>query len=166
MQMNNRDMAATLFNIATILRERQDNPYRIRAYERGARALMAYREDARAVLSQGNACLRRRPGVLGDKLQRKLRELATAGHMEFYDELCETLPAPVAALMQVPGIGPKTAAHVHDALGIDTPQQMVTAARTGQLQSVWGFGEKRTGVIAQLSLFDEALPDTAQPRAA
>lgn len=48
--MNNRDMAATLFNIATLLRDRQDNPYRIRAYENGARALMGRQEDAVATL--------------------------------------------------------------------------------------------------------------------
>ena len=49
--MNNRDMAATLFNIATLLRDRQDNPFRIRAYENGARALMGWRSDLAAALT-------------------------------------------------------------------------------------------------------------------
>ena len=50
-RVTNRDMAAMLFNIATLLRDRQDSPYRIRAYERGARALLARRDqiaDARS----------------------------------------------------------------------------------------------------------------------
>ena len=38
-RVTSRDIAATLFNIAALLRGRQDSPYRIRAYERGARVL-------------------------------------------------------------------------------------------------------------------------------
>ncbi len=68
--MNNRDLAATLFNIATLLRDRQDNPYRIRAYERGARALMGRRDDAVATLREVDKTLPHRKGVLGERLQR------------------------------------------------------------------------------------------------
>ena len=49
--MNNRDMAATLFNIATLLRDRQDNPFRIQAYENGARAGMSRSSDLAAALT-------------------------------------------------------------------------------------------------------------------
>ena len=38
-RVTSRDIAATLFNIAALLRGRQDSPCRIRAYERGARVL-------------------------------------------------------------------------------------------------------------------------------
>ena len=56
-QMNNRDMAATLFNIATLLWDRQDNPFRIRACENGARALMGRRSDLAAALRQQDTLL-------------------------------------------------------------------------------------------------------------
>lgn len=154
--MNNREMAAILFNIATLLKEREDNPYRIRAYERGARALMGRRDNVARTLTHDGETLRRRKGVLGDKVQCKLRELATSGHMSFFDELCETLSPEVTALMRVPGVGPKTARQVHQALGVETPAQMVSAARDGRLETVWGFGPRRTAQVAQLSLFDDA----------
>ena len=63
--MTNRDLAATLFNIATLLRDQQDNPYRIRAYENGARALMGWRDDAVATLREEDKFLRHRKGVSG-----------------------------------------------------------------------------------------------------
>ena len=48
---------ATLFNIATLLRDRQDNPFRIRSYENGARALMGRRSDLAAALRQQDTLL-------------------------------------------------------------------------------------------------------------
>ena len=153
--MTNRELAATLFNIATILREREDNPYRIRAYENAARALMGRRDNVAGILTQPGQTLRRRKGVLGDKVQAKLRQLAAEGHMPFFDDLCADLPPHIAALMQAPGMGPKTARQVYEALGVRTPDELRRAARDGRLASVWGFGAKRTAQVAQMSLFDE-----------
>ena len=64
--------------------------------------------------------------------------------------------------MRVPGVGPRLAERLHDTLGISTPEQLVEAARLGRLQRVWGFGPKREGQFAQLSLFDDS--DFAPPQ--
>ena len=42
--MTNREIAAVLFNISTILSMQNGNPYRIRAYRRAARNLLRIRE--------------------------------------------------------------------------------------------------------------------------
>lgn len=164
--MTNRELAATLFNIATILREREDNPYRIRAYENAARALMGRRDNVAYTLSQPHETLRRRKGILGDKVQAKLRQLTTEGRMPFFDDLCADLPPHIAALMQVPGMGPKTARIVHQTLGVRTAEDLQRAARDGRLASVWGFGPKRTAQAAQLSLFDDSASASEGRRAA
>jgi DNA polymerase (family 10) len=166
-KMTNREMAAMLFNIATLLRDRDDNPYRIRAYERGARALLRSRANAAAILGgpNENARMAHRKWELGEHLQIKLRELATCGEMQYFHELCEDLPPYMEALMEIPGVGPRTAQHLHEALGAEKADDVVRAARTGKLESVWGFGKKRTSQIAQLSLFDdEALQSTENER--
>ena len=152
--MTNRDLAATLFNIATLLRDRQDNPYRIRAYERGARALMGRRDDVVAPLQQADKTLPHRRGVLGERLQKKLKELAQTGELAYLAELCEDLPPHVLELMCVPGIGPRTAQRLYETLGIETPEQLFEAAASGRLRRVWGFGAKREQQFTQLSLFD------------
>ena len=157
MHMTNRKMAATLFNIATLLRDREDNPHRVRAYLNGARTLMRRdSDDMVSALRTAEKTLPHPKGVLGEKLQRKLQELVQTGDMAFLDELCADLPPHMGALMRVPGIGPRTAQRLHDSLDISTPEQLIEAARLGRLQSLWGFGPKRQAQFAQLSLFEDS----------
>ena len=101
-RVTNRDMAATLFNIATLLRDRQDSPYRIRAYERGARALLARRDQIADALRAADTALPHRKGVLGERVQRRLKELAETGRVGTLDALCADLPSHVGALMEAP----------------------------------------------------------------
>ena len=148
-------MAATLFNIATLLRDRQDNPYRIRAYENGARALMGRREEMVQALREADKTLPHRKGILGERIQRKLKELAQTGRMDYVSELCADLPPHIGALMSVPGVGPRMADRLHRDLGVATPAALADAARSGRARQVWGVGKKRAGQWAQLSLFGE-----------
>ena len=153
-QLDNKEMAQTLWKIATLLRDKQDNPYRVRAYERGARALMGRRDDAVSVLRDGTESLRRRKGVLGDRLQVKLTELVRTGRMEYFSELCADLPPHIGALMTAPGVGPRLAQRLHEALGVSTAEELREAARTGKAAGVYGVGPKRLSDWGQLSLFE------------
>ena len=153
--LTNKELAQTLFKIATLLRDRQDNPYRVRAYENGARALMGRREDVVAVLRDDTQRLRRRKGVLGDRLQRKLSELARTGRMDYFDALCADLPPHIGGLMAAPGVGPRLAQRLYETLGVETAEQLAAAVRLGRAQRVHGVGPKRTAQWGQLSLFEE-----------
>jgi DNA polymerase (family 10) len=106
--MTNRDLAATLFNIATLLRDRSDNPYRVRAYVNGARALM--RRDSDDLASALKLCeglpphmgaLMRVPGV-GPRLAQRLHD--TLG-ISTPAQLMEA--ARLGRLQAVWGVGPK-----------------------------------------------------------
>ena len=72
----------------------------------------------------------------------------------------------MAALMSVPGVGPRMAQRLHECLGIETPADLAAAARSGCLRSLYGFGPKRTEQLGQLPLFGEPTleTDTADPR--
>jgi DNA polymerase (family 10) len=153
--LTNREMAQTLFKIATLLKDRQDNPYRIQAYENGARALMGRRDDAVAVLRDDTQRLKRRKGVLGERLQSKLSELARTGRMEYFAELCADLPPHIGALMSVPGVGPRLAQRLHETLGVSTTEELAIAVRSGRIEGVYGVGPKRAAQWGQLSLFEE-----------
>lgn len=149
----NRELASVLFNIATLLRDRGENPYRVRAYLRGARSLM--RRDSDPLTQSLKGSVRPLPHpryVLGERLQRRLKELVTTGDLALLEELCEGLPEHIGALMRVPGVGPRLAQRVHDTLGISTPEQFYAAARDGRIQEVWGIGPGRQTQFAQLSL--------------
>ena len=154
-RMTNRDLAATLFNIATLLRDRQDSPYRIRAYERGARALLARRDQIADALRQADKALPHRKGVLGERVQRRLKELAETGRMGTMDALCADLPPHIGALMEAPGVGPRLAERLHRDLGVESAADLARAARSGRARQVWGVGPKREAQWAQPSLFGE-----------
>ena len=138
--VTNKDAAEILFNVATILELAEDNPYRVRAYRRAARLLLANREDRRLRLTDKQEL--DLPG-LGPSLRKKLGELLSTGHMRFYVELCADLPTDVAQLMEIPGVGPKTALRLHEELGLTTASEVYAAALQGKIRTLYGFGEKR-----------------------
>src|SRR5579862_5410174 len=123
--MTNRRIANILFNIATILDLAQDNIYRVRAYRRAARRILALREEAAAILARGEELPL--PGV-GTRVRKKLAELIGSGRLTFYEDLLEDQPAHIRALMAVDGIGPKTAQRLYAGLGVGTVDDLITAA--------------------------------------
>src|SRR5262245_34592793 len=142
--MTNREIAAVLFNISTILHVQHGNPYRIRAYRRAARNLLRLREPIAARIAA------KRPlGIprLGKSLTAKISALATTGQLPFYEQLCAELPAEQQLLLKVPGLGPTIAARIHRDLGSTDADSLRRAAATGTLQRVWGVGPKRTTAI-------------------
>jgi DNA polymerase (family 10) len=139
-RVTNKDAADVLFNVATILELAEDNPYRVRAYRRAARLLLGSREDVRLKLTPEKEL--DLPG-LGPRLRKKLGELLSNGHMRFYVELCADLPGEVSNLMQIPGVGPKTALRLNEELGLATAADVYAAAQQGRIRQLYGFGQKR-----------------------
>ncbi|MEA2523135.1 MAG: hypothetical protein QOF33_440 [Thermomicrobiales bacterium] len=139
-RVTNKDAADVLFNVATILELAEDNPYRVRAYRRAARLLLSSREDVRLKLTPDKEL--DLPG-LGPRLRRKLGELLSSGHMRFYVELCADLPGDASTLMQIPGIGPKTALRLNEELGLTSAAEVYAAAQQGKIRQLYGFGLKR-----------------------
>jgi DNA polymerase/3'-5' exonuclease PolX len=157
--MTNRHIAALLFNIATLLDMAQDNVYRVRAYRRAARRILALPEEATAIVARGEELPL--PGV-GERLRCKLAELIATGSLNFYDELLEDLPLPVRALMALDGIGPKLAQRLHAELGLSTAQDLLAAAERGKIRTLYGFGVRRELNLARAARSAAGdLPDIA-----
>ena len=144
--MTNREIAAVLFNISTILSSQNGNPYRIRAYRRAARNLLRIREPIAQRVADGRPLGLPR---LGKSLTAKISTLARKDALQFYTELCEELPVEESALLKlnVPGLGPTIAARIHRDLGPTDAASLRRAAATGKLQRIWGIGPKRVAAI-------------------
>ncbi|MEO7908528.1 MAG: histidinol-phosphatase [Roseiflexaceae bacterium] len=144
--MTNREIAAVLFNISTILSTQNGNPYRIRAYRRAARNLLRIREPIAQRVADGRPLGLPR---LGKSLTAKISSLARKDALQFYTDLCEELPVEESTLLKlnVPGLGPTIAARIHRDLGPTDAASLRRAAATGKLQRVWGIGPKRTAAI-------------------
>ena len=143
--MTNRRIAEMLFNIATILDLAQDTIYRVRAYRRAARRILALREEAVEIVARGERLPL--PGV-GERIRRKLAEVIASGSLDFYQELIDDLPCSIRALMAVEGMGPKTAQRLYEELAISTPGELVAAAEQGKIRELYGFGPRKEQNLA------------------
>jgi DNA polymerase (family X) len=86
------------------------------------------------------------PGV-GEAIEEKLREFLRTGTIQYYERLRQQVPAGIVELMHRPGIGPKTARRLWVDLGIEGPQELLTAIDGGKLVGLAGFKDRK---IAQL----------------
>ena len=72
----------------------------------------------------------RLPGV-GKAIDEKLDELADTGRLRYYERLRRDVPPSVVTLLQVPGLGPRTAGELWRQAGIDSLDELEAAARAG-----------------------------------
>ncbi|MCI4343737.1 MAG: helix-hairpin-helix domain-containing protein [Thermoplasmata archaeon] len=142
--------AAEIFRGIADLLDVMGERFKPEAYRRAARSIDSLTEDLAAVAGRGD--LRSIPGV-GDAIEEKLREYLASGRVDYYDRLQKDVPAGVAEMLRIPGLGPKTARRFWVELGIEGPAELLTALDAGRLVGVKGFGEKK---IAQIRSAVEA----------
>jgi DNA polymerase (family 10) len=160
--MENTQAARTLFGVAALLESQGANPYRVRAYRRAARGLLRLEFQAgQYVTDEGECDL----PWLGPRLRRKLGELVVNGRMQFHDELIEQLPPALRDLLEVPGIGPKTAARLMEKLNVRSARGVVRAARQGKLRTLPTIGarlEAKLGAAAEAVVARRPSDDVAK----
>jgi Holliday junction resolvasome RuvABC DNA-binding subunit len=146
----NRQIAQRLDEAADLIEQQSGNPFRVRAYRRAAATLRRTPLSVREIIdAEGEAGLERLEGI-GASLARQLRILLTSGRLPILERL-RGESDPETLLASVPGIGPKTAYHLHHDLDIDTLEDLEAAAHDGRLASLAGFGPKKiAGVIDSL----------------
>jgi DNA polymerase (family X) len=135
-------VARTLREIAALMAAAGENPFKVRAYERGARALEGMAEDLGLLVREGR--LKSVPGI-GDALAATISELFLTGRSPQLERLRERLPPGVAELSQVLSL-PRISA-LHQALGISSLADLEAAARAGRIRGVKGFGERTEAKI-------------------
>lgn len=140
MSVHNEDVAAIFDEMADLLEIEAANPFRVRAYRNAARNIRGLDRELAAMLNAGED-LTRLPGI-GKDLAAKIREIVGSGHARALDRLHREVPASLAQLLGVPGLGPKRVRAVYETLNIRTLKQLERAARTGRLAELPGFGVK------------------------
>ena len=137
--MNTSQVVEILETIARILEIQGENPFKIRAYENGARALESLPGDLRTLVEQKK--LGEVKGI-GKALEEKITQFVTTGKMDYYEELRKEVPPGVLEMLAIPSFGPKKAHVVWKELGISTIDALREAATANQLAGLKGFGEK------------------------
>lgn len=136
--MKNQEIAKIFNEIADLLELKGENPFRIRAYRRAAMQIEGLPKDVSQVTEEE---LIKLPGI-GKDLAGKIKEYLNKGKIELHEELRKEFPETFLTLLQVPGLGPKTAKLVYEKLKIKDINQLEEAARTGRLRTLPGIREK------------------------
>lgn len=139
--MDNKKIADTFERVADLLEFQGANPFRIRAYRRGARTIRELTESVAVIVSDSRHDLTSVEGI-GKDLAAKCTELVETGTLEMLHDLTAEIPDSVLDLLRIPGLGPKKAAVLFRELGIKSLEQLQEACQAGQVAKLKGFGKK------------------------
>jgi len=139
-------VARALREIGALLELEGENPFKVRAYENGARAVEALVEDLGALVAANR--LLEVKGI-GDALARKIADLHGTGTTELLDRLRAKHPPGTLELLHVPDLGPKKAAALQAALGIRGLADLERECLAGRVRAVKGFGERTEARILE-----------------
>ena len=149
--MKNLELSQIFEQIAKILKIKEENPFKIRAYEKITLVLENLPIDIETIYQQGG--LNNIPGV-GTGIAKKIEEFLTTGQLEYYEKLKTTIPAGVVELLDISEVGPKTAKLLYEQLEIDNIDKLEKAVREHQIKDLPGMGEKsETNILRGIELY-------------
>lgn len=133
------EIAAELRMLARLLTIKGENPFKVQAYERGARALETFHGDFEKLVQAGR--LKEIAGV-GNALSAIIEEIYRTGECWLLEQLRQDLPAGAVELSEVPGLSLKKIIALNEALHIETVADLKSACEQGLVSKVKGFGLK------------------------
>jgi len=133
---HNQQLAALFRSIAELLAAQRANPYRVRAYRRGADALLALDEDVAEVARR--QALEEIDGI-GSDLSEKIEEFLKTGKILTLETLRMPLPEHVKSWARLPGLSESLVAYLYSRLSIATLADLEVLVRSHMLRTVPGF---------------------------
>ena len=146
--MRNEEIARRFQRLALIMEIRGDDRYRVRSYRNAAEIIETWPAPLCDVArAEGAKGLQAIPSV-GKAISGKIVELCERGTFEAYEKLTAETPETVLDLLDVPGVGIKTAAALHQQFKISSRDDLRKFVAGGGLDMVDGVGEKTAERIA------------------
>ena len=140
--MNNEEIARRFNRMASLMEVRGEDSFRIRSYRMAAEAIETWPTPMKEIAAQsGLAGLLEIPGV-GKALAGKIVDLLERGTFDAWDRLTAETPESVLDLLELPGIGPKTAATLSQKFKIGSLEDLRKFVAGGGLELVDGIGPK------------------------
>ena len=140
--MDNKEIARRFYRLAALMEVRGDDPFRLRSYRNAAEAIEVWPTSLKQIVEkEGVAGLQEIPGV-GKAIAGKVIDLLNKGTFDAWERLVAETPETVLDLLEIPGIGPKTAALLHQRFKVSSLTDMKTFVASGGLEMVDGIGPK------------------------
>lgn len=137
--MKNLEIARLFHEMASLLEVKSESVFRVRASQRGAQTLEALAEDVEAVAARGG--LQQLPAI-GKDLAGCIDEYLATGKIARLEAMRREFPPRFLTLLEVRGLGPRTAKALHAKLGVDSVERLEELCRTKQIIGVAGIREK------------------------
>ncbi len=140
--MTNEALARQLERMAMLLEIRGEDRYRVRSYRNAAEVIETWPTPLTEIArEEGVKGLQALPGV-GKAISGKIVEMIERGTFAAYEKLTAETPASALDLLDVSGIGLKTAGTLYRQFKITTLQDLAQFVAGGGLDLVDGVGEK------------------------
>jgi len=143
--VKNSDISKVFSDIADLLEMKGENKFKIRSYQQASRTIEQLPVEIEQMVREGQS-LEEIPGV-GEAIAKKTMELVTTGRLRYYDELKAEFPEGISTLLDIPGIGPRTAIRLCNELGIYSIDYLESAILDGRVADLPRMGDKVSGNI-------------------
>ena len=147
--MDNGAIAGRFYRLAALMEIRGDDPFRLRSYRNAAEAIEVWPTPLQEIAAnEGAAGLQTIPGV-GKAIAGKVIELLERGTFDAWERVTAETPVTVLDLMDLPGIGPRTAALLHQKFKVSSLADLKKFVAGGGLEMVVGIGPKTAEKIKE-----------------
>jgi DNA polymerase (family 10) len=147
--MRNEEIAQRFERLALLMEIRGDDKFRVRSYRNAAGTVETWPSSVAAIAREaGVKGLQTLPGV-GKAISGKIVELLEGGTFDAWERLKEETPESVLDLLEVEGIGVKTAATLYQQFKISSLEDLRQFVEGGGLELVDGVGEKTAERISR-----------------
>ena len=140
--MDNEEIARRFNRMASLMEVRGEDSFRVRSYRMAAEAIETWPTPMQKIAAQdGLPGLLEIPGV-GKALAGKIVELVETRTFAAWEKLTAETPETVLDLLELPGVGPKTAATLHQKFKISSLDELRSFVAGSGLEMVDGIGPK------------------------
>src|SRR3990167_5630093 len=136
---SNKDISRLLREIAAAYEAKGENRFKTIAYDNAATSVEHATSELKDLWEEDQ--LNTIPG-LGQSIREHLDELFRTGKVKHFQAVKKGLPAGMFSLLDIGGLGPKSAYKLAKELNIKGPEDLEKAAKTGLIKKIPGFGEK------------------------
>jgi len=164
---SNSDIAKLLKNIAVAYELKNKNSFKIRAYQKAASTIKHTNEDLKNLWQKNK--LTSLPGI-GKSIAEHLDELFRTGKVKHFNRILKPFPQAMFVLIEIPGIGPKTAIKFCQQFNLKNPatavKQLEKLIKKKKIGSLEGFGQESAKNIQEnISRFKQKTSRILLPQA-
>jgi DNA polymerase (family 10) len=138
-KFSNAEIARMFFEVVAVYQVLGESFFKVRAYQNAISQINNLTTPLRDLWSENK--LNSIPGI-GSAVISYLDEYFRTGKIEHFDSVRDKVPKGMFTLLEIPGIGPKTAFTLASSLKISSREDLIHACEKGLVANLGGFGEK------------------------